>query len=334
MSEFRKDPIRHRWVIMDDERPLPKDMLNRVELPETIPERDPDCPFCPGNEKLTGKELLRFNFIQKEQPNWDLRVVPNRMPILRVETQMEKAGEGVYDWMSGVGADEIIIESPFHNDLSHHMAVNRVEQVFWSMHDRILDLKKDERLRYTLFFKRFGRQAGDSFLHPHSRMLATPFVPLEVEAELAGAEEFFELKERCVFCDMVRQELKDGSRIIAVNDGFIAMAPYASIRPYEVWIMPRSHQDRFDGSTKSLYFQLAEMCASIHRKLFDLFGAVPFIQTLHDAPLQEMDLPYFHWHIELVPLLTCTTASQADGSLFINPVLPEDAAADLRNAGG
>ncbi|RLE17072.1 MAG: galactose-1-phosphate uridylyltransferase [Acidobacteria bacterium] len=330
MSEFRKDPVQNRWVIIDPDYPIDDRGLYTVDLPDDLPALDPDCPFCPGREALVGPELLRYNFIPKDGVDWDIRVVPNRVPVLRVETQIEKEADGIYDWMSGVGADEILIESPYHNDLPHRIQPNRVEQVFWAIHDRILDLRKDTRLNYLFYFKNFGHQAGDVVVHPHSRMIGTPFIPATVEEELLGGEEYFDLKERCVFCDMVKQEMKAGLRMVAENEYFISFCPYASRYPFETWIIPTGHLSHFEASSKNHLYNLAEIYTETFKKLHKVLENVPFAMVMHNGPLQEEDLPYFHWHLEIYPILTCCPGQAMGGQIYTNPVAPEQAAAALR----
>ena len=330
MSEFRKDPIQGRWILIDENFPLDEKKIHRVEGVSDLAEHDADCPFCPGRENITGAELLRYNFITKEKADWDIRVIPNRIPALRVETEMAKEADGLYDWMSGTGADEIVIESPFHNDLAHHIPLNRVEQVFWAFHDRILDLRKDERLKYLLFMKNFGRQSGDSLIHPHSRMIGLPFIPSTLEEELVGGEEYFELKERCVYCDIVKQEMKSGVRVVAVNDYFVSFCPYASRYPFEMWIFPIHHASHFESSSKNHLYYLAEIYGESFKRLHQTLGDVPYTAILHNGPLQEGDLSYFHWHIEICPILICQPGQTMGAQFYINPVPPEDAAQSLR----
>jgi len=330
MSEFRKDPVLNHWVIIDPDYPMDDRALHSVDVPDNLPVHDPDCPFCPGREGDSGPDLLRYNFIPKEEIDWDIRVFPNRVPILRVEKKTEKEANGIYDWMSGVGADEILVESPYHSDLPHLIQPNRVEQVFWAIHDRILDLRKDTRLNYLFWFKNFGQEAGDAVAHPHSRMIGTPFIPAAIEEELVGGEEYFDLKERCVFCDMGKQEMKAGLRIVAANDYFISFCPYASRYPFETWILPTEHLSHFETSSKNHLYYLAEIYTETFQKLHRVLGNVPFAMVMHNGPLQEETLPYFHWHLEIYPILICYPGQAMGGQIYTNPVAPEQASSALR----
>lgn len=331
MTEFRKDPVRNQWVVIDDLRPF--EPTAEPAWPPDLPGRDPDCPFCPGAEHRTPGELLRYNVIPKEDGEWDVRVFPNRLPLLRVETELKKAGIGMYDWMSGVGADEIIVDSPDHRDQPDRISINRMEQVFWACHDRMQDLKRDTRLKYTLITKAVGAGAGGTLVHPHTRLLATPFVPAMVEEELWAAERYYQLKERCVLCDMVSQETASGTRIVAAGDDAVVLCPYASRHPFEMWVLPVRHASHFELSGKRVHIGLAEMTVQAFRRLVTVLGPVPFVFSLHTSPLQEAELEWFHWHWELVPVLSFAGGPARGAGLFRNPVPPEEAAAMLREPG-
>src|SRR5574337_599339 len=222
MPQLRKDPITSRWVIISTERGK-----RPLELPASaLPRQVGFCPFCPGNEDKTPPEIMiyRKNGNPSDRNGWSLRVVPNKFPALQIEGDLDRAGDGIYDKMHGLGAHEVIIESPNHNDVLSAMPEERVEDVLWAYRDRILDLKKDDRFRYILIFKNRGEQAGASLEHPHSQLIATPIVPKRAREEVDGAKAYFDYKDRCIFCDMIRQELQQELRVIARNDEFVAVS--------------------------------------------------------------------------------------------------------------
>jgi len=205
VSELRKDPVTGRWVIIStDRRKRPTDF--RLESVHIAP--DPSCPFCEGHESMTPPEILavRNNGSGSNQEGWDLRVVPNQFPVLRVEGTLDRQGEGLFDKMNGIGAHEVIIETPHHLEQLASMPDDAIERVLWSVHDRMLDLQRDTRFRYIIAFKNHGVAAGASLDHSHSQIIALPIVPREVRDEVDGAKAHFQAKERCVFCDILRQE--------------------------------------------------------------------------------------------------------------------------------
>src|SRR5215210_7699891 len=222
MSELRKDPVTGRWVIISTERrKRPSDF--RLEPVHVDP--DASCPFCEGHEQMTPRELLAHrNGSAPNGPGWSLRVVPNQFPVLRVEGTLDRQGEGLFDKMNGIGAHEVIIETPRHETTLATMGETDVEQVLWACRERVRDLKQDRRFRYIIIFKNHGSAAGSSLDHPHSQLIALPIVPREVRDEIDGARVHYTAKERCVFCDIVRQETQENRRVIAENADMVAVA--------------------------------------------------------------------------------------------------------------
>ena len=258
MSELRKDPVTGRWVIISTERrKRPTDF--RLESVHIHP--DPFCPFCEGHEHMTPRELLahRRNGTGANTPGWDLRVVPNQFPVLGVEGSLDRQGEGLFDKMNGIGAHEVIIETPRHDESLATMTDAAVEQVLWACRERVQDLKQDRRFRYIIIFKNHGIAAGASLDHPHSQLIALPIVPREVRDEVDGARAHFTAKERCVFCDIVRQETQDTRRLIAENADMVAVAPYAPRFPFETWILPKRHHALFEDAARHEYASLARL---------------------------------------------------------------------------
>ena len=327
MSECRKDPVLNQWVLIAPEKAISYQFIKEKVVPEEVEGFDEKCPFC-GFDESESKVILKYNFREKDR--WDLLVIPAPNPFLRVETELKKEAEGIYDLMSGTGANEIIIESPTHNQFIHKMDLNRVEQIFWAYHDRIVDLKKDLRLEYLLFCREFPSEGG--IVHPHSKMIATTFIPSQAEQELINTEDYFSFKERCVFCDIVKQEIKDGVRIIAENYDFISFCPYASRFPFEVWILPKKHNSNFEHSPKIMFYHLAEIYLDTFKRLHKILGNVPYHSVLHNAPLKDESLEYFHWHFKVYPIIFHYSPFQSGGGIFVNPVKPEDAAKALREA--
>jgi len=330
MPELRKDPVTSRWVIISTERgKRPNDFAAEPERP-----KEGFCPFCPGNEDKTPPEVLayRSNGGGPDTPGWSLRVVPNKFPALRIEGDLNRQGDGIYDKMQGIGAHEVIVEAPGHKDTLAALPEQRVEDVLWAFRDRILDLKKDQRFRYILLFKNHGEAAGASLEHTHSQLIATPIVPKRVQEEMDGAREYYSYKERCVFCDMVRQELAQGVRTIAENDDFVAVAPFASRFPFESWILPKTHEPTFEDAQKHEYVHLARILKEVLLRMEVVLGSPPYNLIVHNAPLRESDTRPYHWHLELMPKLTRVAGFEWGSGFYINPTPPEEAARFLRDA--
>jgi len=331
MPELRKDPVMGRWVIIATERnKRPQDFKQPRE-----PRRGGPCSFCPGQEEETPPEVLAYrgNSNGPGSNGWSVRVVPNKFPALRIEGELNRRGEGLYDLMTGLGAHEVIIETPDHDAHLADLSQRQVEEVLWAYHDRILDLRKDKRFRFILIFKNHGPEAGASLEHTHSQLIALPIVPLNVVEELHGAKEYYEYKERCIFCDIVRQESDTRTRLVTENDDFITLCPFAPRFPLETWILPKQHGAAFENATKHEYGNLALALGDALRRLNRVLDSPPFNYIIHSMPLAEEDNGYYHWHIEIMPKLTQVAGFESGTGFYINPVSPEDAARALREAG-
>ncbi|MBN1884642.1 MAG: galactose-1-phosphate uridylyltransferase [Candidatus Krumholzibacteriota bacterium] len=328
MPELRKDPIIGRWVIISTERgkrPIDFKMEKR-------PARGGFCPFCPGNEDKTPPEVLAYRdpHTAPDTAGWTVRVVPNKFPALQIEGELDKRGDGIYDMMRGVGAHEVLIESPDHKLNLAYLPDDHVESIFWALRDRCIDLKKDSRFRYILVFKNWGEEAGASLEHSHFQIIATPIIPKRAIEELDGAKFHWSLKERCIFCDLLKQEIQEEKRIIHRNEHFIAIAPYASRFPFETWVMPLRHVSAFEKTPTEWFSSLAGIMKTVIRKLDIALDVPPFNFIIHTAPAKTPDLDYYHWHIEIMPKLTKVAGFEWGSGFYINPTPPEVAAEALR----
>lgn len=331
MPELRKDPIIGRWVIIATERgKRPSDFIidhNKV--------RGGFCPLCPGNENTTPSEVLAYSDDPqrlKDQPGWSLRVVPNKYPALVIEGEINKQGEGLYDRMNGIGAHEVIIETPDHAESFTYLPMERMTQVFWAYRDRLVDLGKDERFRYVMIFKNFGAAAGASLEHSHSQLVALPILPRMIASELEGSKSYYNYKERCVFCDIIHQELEQDIRVVTSNEKFVAMVPFAPRSPFEMVILPRKHSSSYCNTDSDGFRALAEIFSECLRRLDKCLPDVPYNFVLHAAPLRSSALEHYHWHFEITPKLTMIAGFEWGSGFYINPVPPEDAAKYLREA--
>lgn len=329
MPELRKDPVTGRWVIIATDRAQrPQDFLREPVSPKS----SRFCPFCPGHESKTPPEILAFRHDGggANAPGWSLRVVPNKFPALRVEGDLDREGEGIYDRMSGIGAHEVIVETPDHQADFADLSQKAIEDVFWAFRDRTLDLRKDPRLRYVLLFKNHGSVAGATLEHTHSQLIALPVVPRQVQAELDGALRYFGFKERCIYCDIVRQETESGSRLVLATKEFLVLAPYAPRFAFETWIVPRRHRAHFDSCDPSTIHDLAEAIQQTLRRMNKLLETPPYNFVIHTAPLREGQLEHYHWHIEIMPALARLAGFEWGSGFHINPTPPEEAARYLR----
>ncbi|MGI8907725.1 MAG: galactose-1-phosphate uridylyltransferase [Candidatus Sumerlaeaceae bacterium] len=329
MPELRKDPVTGRWVIIATERA--KRPAQYAKLTEE--RKGGFCPFCPGNERSTPPEVLSYRptSTAKDTEGWWLRTVPNKFPALKQEGALTRSGEGMYDRITGYGAHEVLIESPDHDHTFADLADDQVQEIIWAMRDRCVELKKDSRMRYILVFKNWGREAGASLEHPHCQIIALPIVPKRVQEEMSGAQKYFDYKDRCVFCDMISQELTDNSRIVSENDSFLSFMPFASRFPFETWIIPKEHSCFFHDIQKNQVVELSRMVRTVFGLLKESLDDPAYNFVVHSTPLDEVGtVPYYHWHIEVIPKLTKVAGFEWGSGFYINPTPPEDAAKFLQ----
>ena len=330
MPELRRDPIIGRWVIIASERgKRPYDFV--TEKDKT---KGGFCPLCPGHENTTPPEVLVYGRPSHDPngPNWQLRVVPNKFPALIIEGDLDKRGEGIYDKMNGIGAHEVIIESPNHHETLSSMDIDQLVLVFRAYKDRLIDLARDKRFKYIIVFKNFGKAAGASLEHSHSQLIALPIVPQIIQEELYGCQRYFDYKERCVFCDIIRQERSQHMRLVDENDDFITICPFAPRSPFEMWVLPKRHQSRFNSMDDGQLYQLAVLFSSTMRKLDNVLPNVPYNYMLHTAPLNDAHLEHYHWHIEIMPKVSTVAGFEWGTGFHINTVPPEEAAVILKGS--
>ncbi len=328
MPELRRDPIIGRWVIIAKDRgKRPSDFI--IEKDRV---KGGFCPLCPGNESTTPPEVLAYgrpNFAPNT-PGWTLRVVPNKFPALIIEGELDKRGEGIYDKMNGIGAHEVIIETPNHSESPARMSREQMSLIFRAYRDRMLDLKNDQRFKYIIVFKNYGKAAGASLEHSHSQLIALPIVPHRIEEEIKGCLRYYEYKDRCVFCDIIRQERSQNIRIVAENREFIVLSPFAPRAPFELWALPKEHQSSYMDMTDDQLMGLTDIFSEVMRRLNRALPNVPYNYMLHTAPLKKPFLEHYHWHFEIMPKLTMVAGFEWGTGFYINPTPPEEAARFLR----
>ncbi|HEY4580706.1 MAG TPA: hypothetical protein VIG89_06675 [Candidatus Acidoferrales bacterium] len=319
--ELRKDPITRSWVV--------------VGQGEEWPASTEACPLCSA---FSSSDSVLLQLPAHGAPQ--VRVVPHFQPLYRIEGEAGRTPEGIYDRMRAVGAHEIIIESPDHNQWLGRLRDDEIERVLEAYALRISDLKRDPRFKYVTVFQNRGVLAGEEWPHPHSQVTASLFVPRRILYELASAREWFDKKERCVFCDIVRQEEKQGLRIVDVQGDYVAFCPYASRVPFEVWLMRRRHNHLFEQPRPTS--NRRHLAALLGRTLRRLAQVAPtYHLVLHTAPNTHAAIgeiaPYwntiaddFHWHFEIMPILEQRSKSYSIKEVYFNSLFPEQAAEQLR----
>lgn len=322
--ELRRDPISQNWVIQEEES---ENWLNENE-----------CWFCPGHEHYSPLTLYEH---RKGGAPWQVRVTPHPRPLYRIEGEAQRRGEGVYDKMRSLGAHEVLVEHPEHDRTLSRQSDEHVAQVIRGYVSRIVDLKKDRRFRYVTVFRNQGAMAGQDIEHPHSQITATPFIPRRVVYELRSFMHHYELKERCLLCDIVKQELVKQKRTIEWDDLFVAFCPFASRVPFETWIVPQNHHAAFEEDLGSWERQLrfARMLRSVLRRLETItpehqlvLHTIPNLAAKYDKTRHwESVIEDFHWHLEILPVSKTKSKSYGIKEVYYNSLRPEKAAEQLRN---
>ena len=325
MPQFRKDPVTGRWVIVDREHPKLEFNVG------TSPKSSKTCPFCPGHENMTPPAIVAY--AKKGTPkgsDWQVRVVPNKFPALSIEENPEKSAIGVYDRLGGFGAHEVIIENPNHDREIADMSEEEVEWILRAYVDRCQDLRKDPRFKYILIFKNYGPDAGASMEHPHSQLIALPIVPSRVKGELKGAQAHMDHTERCLFCDMLRQENAEKKLTVYSNEHFTVLAPFASRFPFETWLLPKNHEASFDGLPETSLKAMAVALKTVLSKIKHSLKDPSYNFMIHTLPLETKSSDSFHWHMEIIPHLTQVAGFELGTGFYLNPTPPEAAAERLR----
>jgi UDPglucose--hexose-1-phosphate uridylyltransferase len=305
MPELRRDPITHRWAIIATERATrPKDF----KFDHARPPKGRACPFCPGHENLTPPAIAAVPAgVGPHGTDWRVRVVPNKFPALRIEGQLDKRPDGIYDRMNGIGAHEVIIESPDHDFKLHQLPPAHLLEALEVYRHRMKDLQGDPRFKFSLLFRNHGEAAGASIAHGHAQLIALPVVPAQSQELLQGAHRYWQFHERNVFDDIVRQEVEDGRRLIHDNGDFVLIAPYASRFPFEMWIVPRAHGTRFESSRRRAPLQKPSPSVDAWRSTASIaaWAIRPTTSSFRRAP-------YDHAEVSLVSLACAVIMPNAD----------------------
>ena len=326
MAKLRLDPVTHRWVVTG-KRPVMPDVVDT----------DAACPFCPGNEHLTPKAIE-----QSLGPDgkWMVRVFHDRAPVFRIEGSLDRRGEGMFDQMNPLGAHEIVVETPQHGRTLAQLEPPQIEKIIEVCRDRILDLKHDIRFRYVSLFKDQAAPGPTLQGHSHAKILATPVLPALVENEFRWCRLHFQKKERCLYCDILQQEMQQDKRVVEQNAEYLAFCPYASRSPYELWILPLRHSSSFEKNLGDPVY-LRSLAVFLKSSLLRLEKLSP---VLHLAVYTEPNLTAhkhtedwwgtisddFHWHIEIHPDIEGERHFLGSEGFYFNPIPAEEATLVLR----
>jgi UDPglucose--hexose-1-phosphate uridylyltransferase len=332
MSELRLNRATKEWIIIATERAKrPNQFKSTQKEKEKLPLFDPSCPFCPGNEKFTPPEVLALRG-KNSKPNslgWRIRVIPNKFPALIPQGEVQ-ISSGFFKKTPGVGKHEVIIEAKEHNQNLATLDLEQLREVCLIYRKRYLELAQEKKHKLIIIFRNQGKSAGTSLMHPHSQLIALPLVPTQIRHLLEEATRYFDDQGTCVFCDMIKEEIKSKNRIIFNDKDFVAFHPFASRTPFETWILPKKHNATFGGAsleeTKSLAFVLKNVLEKLYMKL----NNPDYNLIIRTAPIKDAKEDYYHWYVQILPRLTTPAGFELGSGVYINTSLPEETAKFIR----
>jgi UDPglucose--hexose-1-phosphate uridylyltransferase len=332
MPQFRQDPTTNEWVIIATERAKrPHEFKTDQPLIEQPPYKE-NCPFCPGNERLTPHETLAYRSGgPADSKGWWVRVIPNKFPALFLEGSLErKKVDGFFREMDGVGAHEIVIETPFHHQGLSKMEDRQVEEVLLAYRERYLSLREDPRIKLIIIFKNHGEAAGTSLEHPHSQIVGTAIVPSHIRKKLEEAARYYDNRGRCVYCDLIQEERRIAKRVVMDTERFGVLHPFFSRSPFETWIIPKEHQASFGLISMEDSKRFAKVLRVTLSKLYATLNNPDYNLIIHTAPIKDEGEDYYHWHLQIIPRLTNPAGFEMGSGIYINISLPEETAQFLR----
>lgn len=328
MPEIRQNMVTRDWVIISTDRAKRPDayveshkQLNAAVLPT----HDPNCPFCIGNEELD-LEVDRLPRVG----DWQVRVVMNRYPALSVEGKVLRTMSGITRKISGVGYHDVVVEHPLHNTNPALMTVPEVELAFKIFYNRGWDIRKDPRIEQIIYFRNHGERAGASLKHPHSQIIGLPVVPQSIRRRIDEMRRYFDDNGQCAMCTMLQQETEQGTRIVNMSKHFIAFVLYAAPTPFHIWVVPRQHSVSYLYSSDEELADLAYIVRDTLRRLYFGLNDPDYNLIIRTAPVKELSNDYLHWYVTIIPRLNRTAGFELGSGMYINPALPEESAAFLR----
>jgi len=287
------------------------------------------CPFCPGNEGLTPKETYSST---REGGGWSVRVIPNKFPFFHIEGEFDRRPEGMYDLMEAIGAHEIAVEAPEHHLNLATLEPPQIEKILFAYRERLIDLERDRRFQQFLILKNYP---GVFNRHPHSHIMAMPVIPRRIDEEIWGTLDYYQRKERCIFCDIVKEEISMKKRVVLETVYFLVFSPFASRFPFETWIVPKIHSPDFHQIQEEEMEDLSIVIQSLFIRYYKLLSDPPYSLTFHTSPIQsQFHRSEYHWHIEIRLRIGLREGFEWGTGFFVNPTPPEDAAAYLREVEG
>jgi UDPglucose--hexose-1-phosphate uridylyltransferase len=343
LAEYRRDALTGSWVIISKER---------AQRPHDIEEVAQEnlgvtCPFCKGNEKLATPASVTYFldgssvtdsdpfFIsgRRKRNDWQVRVIPNKYPAVDAECRSEAPHQGERTLLEAIpafGIHEVIVESPDHVTSFCDVTAGQAELTLRAYQDRLRMLAQRPELRYAQVFKNVGAAGGASLEHSHSQIVATSILPSRIAGRIARCQEHRARTAQGLVADLVAEERRNGERIVAEVDGIVVLCPFASRFPYEVWLTTIEPQSRFEDSAPLQIRLLSQLLQRVVTAFERTLPRPAYNFCLDTAPFDSALAADYHWRLEVFPRVAKAAGFEWATGDFINPVPPEDAAAQLR----
>jgi UDPglucose--hexose-1-phosphate uridylyltransferase len=329
MSELRQNLATKDWVIIAQERAQrPQEFIDPTRRrTDELPDRLATCPFCPGNEDQTVGETLRW----PSQGPWQLRVFSNRYPALRPDAGHQRCLSGLKRHVSGIGYHEVLVETPRHNICPALQSPEEIHLTLKALQQRGRRMLRDSHVEHVIYYKNHGPAAGTSISHPHCQLLGLPMIPQDTRLRIEEARRSVDDYGACPHCTMLEMELKDRQRLVAENPLFAAFVLYAAYSPFHIWVLPRLHRPSFLAVGDNELDSLARLLREVFGKLYYGLSDPDFNYLIRSAPLRDIESDYLHWYLSIVPRVTKAAGFELGSGMYINPALPEESAAFLRD---
>ncbi|MFH1612659.1 MAG: galactose-1-phosphate uridylyltransferase [bacterium] len=327
--ELRQDITNRSWVIIAPSRSKkPSDFEKKNQIKEKIqPQYSSDCPFCLGNEKQDeNREVIRIG----NKKNWKIRILKNKFPALEEKGKRIWKVNGIKRLMLGIGIHEVIVETPYHNLTLATMTQNHVKEILKAYLLRSSQIAKDKRIEQIIIFKNHKEMAGASLIHSHSQIIATPIIPFQTKIYLEESARYFDNTGECIFCKIIKDELKEKIRIVLENKSFVSLVPYGASSPFHLWIIPKKHNASFLKITSNEINDLSSILKNTLAKLYFGLNDPAYNYVLCSSPIDILKSDSLHWYINIVARVTKIAGFEIGSGMFINPIPPEESADFLR----
>ncbi len=331
MSEFRQNPITKQWVLIAPKRSKRPEDFQTYSVSFGLPELDPACVFCPGNEDKN-PDLCNDVCRVPNDKQWEIRVIENKYHALE-HTKLYQHKD-FYNSRAGYGDHEVIITRR-HNEPVALQSAGLVKETLKMFVDRINELGKDPNTAYIQLFHNHGRDAGASLVHPHYQILTTPMVPPHIHAEINGCYHYYSVNKQCIYCDIMNEEIRMKDRLVYEDDYFAVVTAYASRSPFETWVLPKRHSARFEDISEKELEHLSHVLKKVLGSLYTKLSDPPLNFYIHTMPVKrdnntKHEEAAYHWHLTIFPRLTIWAGFEYGTGIPVNPMPPEETAKFLR----